>query len=428
MPVQTFNMPKNFYSRILDRVGASRVGIVFGGGQKEQIIVALQFSEIDPEKVAKICLKNARSTLGGMPPQAGIFGVMSYDDMATKKVVQSRFFALHKFLVIDQRANQYVLVDNGEGASEFDCSQVLHECEGDPSREATLTPMTLLADDDDGEYLEKVKRVLSDIRAGRFYQLNLIRQFRLPSVTTSSELAQRYLQYSGNQGSWVKIPGLEIISFSPETFVTYQREGGESVLSAWPIKGTIARGADRTSDAVQRQALLNSKKDDAELSIIVDLMRNDLNMICRRGSVRVAMAKSLKTTETVHHLEAKISGRLEEPVTLIDLFNALGPCGSITGAPKKEVMRAIAELESRPRGFFMGSAFFYDAVQGLLDSSILIRTIVNADGNYRYAAGSGIVVSSSPQNELDEVKAKCAILTKASPNFVSDEQERIRAI
>ncbi|MGE0173614.1 MAG: chorismate-binding protein [Oligoflexales bacterium] len=423
MNVQNHKMPQNFYVDLLDRVGNSDVGIVFGGGQKRHVIVGLKFSEVDPQIVSKLSLCAAKAPLGAMPCQSGIFGLLSYDDMVAKKVVQSRFFALHKFVVIDRKAGRYSIVDNGEVASEFDCSHILDATTGLRVTEAAA--QRLEPTHSDADYLASVERVLADIRSGRYYQLNLIRQFRFVSTPSHTDIAARYAQYSGNQGCWLKVPGLEVVSFSPETFLTYQREAEASVLSAWPIKGTIPRGYDPESDALRLDTLLRSAKDDAELSIIIDLMRNDLNVVCQRGSVRVAQSKSVRKTRTVHHLEAKISGVLANPTPLMDLFGVVGPCGSITGAPKAEVIKAIGEFEPSRRGFFMGSAFLFDSLLGTLDSSILIRTIVNSNGTYRYAAGSGIVVSSDPQSELEEVNAKCAILTQHHSHLTAEEEERI---
>jgi para-aminobenzoate synthetase component 1 len=188
----------------------------------------------------------------------------------------------------------------------------------------------------------------------------------------------------------------------------------EAQVETFPIKGTTGRILDDAqADAQAAAALLRSSKDRAELSIIVDLMRNDLHRVSRPGTVRVVSAADLLTTQSVHHLQACIRGTLRLPQTLGNLCAALCPGGSITGAPKREVMAAIRAYEGRGRGYFMGHVFYLDD-NGLFDSSLLIRSLVGTgDGRYQYAAGSGLVISSDPVEERQEIAAKCRVITEA---------------
>jgi para-aminobenzoate synthetase component 1 len=146
--------------------------------------------------------------------------------------------------------------------------------------------------------------------------------------------------------------------------------------------------------------------------MIIDLMRNDLNRICVPGTVKVKDANRLVSFINVHHLVGAVTGQLRDGLKIQDFLTALCPGGSITGAPKIEVIRAIREFEGRPRGFFMGHAFMLDE-SGTFNSSILIRTLQKVAGkDYEFSAGSGIVIHSDPKSERFEIDAKCNVLKR----------------
>ena len=262
------------------------------------------------------------------------------------------------------------------------------------------------------DYLENIEQILRWIRSGRFYQLNLLRYFRIFQDIPAEEWFRRFLKHSGPFGFLLWDNQQSIVSFSPERFVRIEIDPqGHKVIQTEPIKGTSARYEDPARDRESALALTQSSKDRAELSMIVDLMRNDLNRICSSGSVALVDSGSLKSFQHVHHLVAKVEGRLNENLTFERFVDSVCPAGSITGAPKIEVQQAILELEQRSRGFFMGNAFWM-ADDGTLDSSVLIRTATKIGSQpFEYAAGSGIVVSSRPEAELAEVYHKCRPLT-----------------
>jgi len=154
-----------------------------------------------------------------------------------------------------------------------------------------------------------------------------------------------------------------------------------------------------------------STKDRAELHMIIDLMRHDLYGASVPGTVRVLHAGRLLSLASVHHLEAEVCATLRPGITIGALLAAVCPGGSITGAPKQEVMLAIRAYEDRPRGYFMGHAF-YAADGGGFDSSILIRTLVQQGaGSFEYAAGGGLVIGSDPVGERREIAAKSRVVT-----------------
>lgn len=273
--------------------------------------------------------------------------------------------------------------------------------------------MTLESQGSDQDYLTTVAAVQEDIRAGRFYQLNLLRYFCLHGLHRGQQLLERFATHAGPFGSWLRLcDGLEVISLSPERFVQGSLDGGNFQVITQPIKGTAPRFSDSALDQEAAQGLLASPKDRAELAMITDLMRNDLFRVCRSGSVRVERPFELQSFANVHHLVSTVSGLVQPQMTWQPFWERLCPGGSITGAPKVEVMKAIRTYEGRDRGYFMGNFFAWDPGRGHLDSSILIRTVVKRPGGqYEFAAGSGIILGSEPEQEQAEIAAKSRVIT-----------------
>ena len=262
------------------------------------------------------------------------------------------------------------------------------------------------------DYLSKVRQVKSDISAGRFYQLNLLRYFDVDFHGNQSAIIERFFEHSGSHGAIFALHDEKVYSFSPERFVRFSHNS-ESILNleTWPIKGTRPRSSDAEQDQKYSNELRSSKKDQAELHMIVDLMRNDFRKISIAGTIDVVDRGCVHSFTSVHHLVAKIKAEMNSNMRFDDFFKALMPAGSITGAPKVEVMKAIRELENSDRNWFMGSAFYLDQM-GNFDSSVLIRTLwEGVDGSLKYAAGSGLVIKSCPHDELQEIETKCRVLT-----------------
>ncbi len=208
--------------------------------------------------------------------------------------------------------------------------------------------------------------------------------------------------------AYMSISGGAILSASPERFL--ETKGSSIVLN--PIKGTAKRGSNTTEDILSQTTLLQSAKDDAELLMIVDLLRNDLGRVCELGSVTVPNRKRLMSFSHYHHLVADICGQLKSKTTAYDLFNALFPGGSITGAPKIMAMDMIENLEKRPRGFYTG-AIGYFAPSGSC-FNIPIRTLTLQDnGRLSFATGGGIIADSDSQAEYEECLTKAAGILEA---------------
>jgi anthranilate/para-aminobenzoate synthase component I len=186
-----------------------------------------------------------------------------------------------------------------------------------------------------------------------------------------------------------------------------------------PIKGTRPRGQTPERDRALLRELSESEKERAELTMIVDLLRNDLGRICRLDSVRVEELCEQETYENVFHQVATIRGELSEKVGTGDILRAVFPGGSITGAPKIRAMEIIEELEPVKRGIYTGSLGYF-GFDGRSDLNIAIRTLVCLEKQFYYQVGGGIVWDSDPDEEYDETIHKGRSIYKVLESFCDE--------
>jgi para-aminobenzoate synthetase component 1 len=258
-------------------------------------------------------------------------------------------------------------------------------------------------------YADRVAVAKRYIRAGDIYQVNLTQ--RLSTQVDDAPLGvYRRVRVANPSAYAAYLPCGEstIISASPELFLDLR---GREVRTR-PIKGTRPRVGDPVIDAVRAQELQECEKDQAELAMIVDLMRNDLGRVCEFGTVRVASAAELETHPTVFHLVGTVTGELRGDRTWADLLRASFPGGSITGCPKIRAMRIIDELETTERGVYCGS-IGYIGLDGGLCLNIAIRTMVMRGDRLHLFGGGAIVADSEPDDEYAESLAKIEGLSRA---------------
>ena len=252
------------------------------------------------------------------------------------------------------------------------------------------------------DYIDGVRKTLEHIREGYTYQLNLSIKFTIEreSLDTLDLFTHLYKMYPAPFYAWFRSEQHQILSTSPERFL---RVDGGRVLSQ-PIKGTLR--FEQYDDSLVR-ILTESPKESAELSMIVDLIRNDISLNCEYGSVRVNGHKSTFVVDNLVQMYSSVLGSLKSDRTCVDLLLDAFPGGSITGCPKKKSMEIIDELEPHTRDVYCGS-FFVIRDQRHMDSSIAIRTgyYDTNTGAFHFFAGSGIVVDSDPEREYDETVAK----------------------
>jgi para-aminobenzoate synthetase component 1 len=216
----------------------------------------------------------------------------------------------------------------------------------------------------------------------------------------------------------LKFDNKHVISSSPERFLSLRNKpdisrnhsgGIERIIQTKPIKGTRPRYKDDALNDKMKQELLSSKKDDAELAMIVDLERNDLGRVCNYDSVKVTEKKEMEEHPTVYHLAATVEGKLHSRYDTIDLLKATFPGGSITGAPKVRAMQIIDELEPTKRSVYTG-AMGYLSFNGNIDLNIAIRTFLVKDDHIYFQVGGGIVADSKPESEYEETLHKARAL------------------
>ncbi|WGM32348.1 anthranilate synthase component I family protein [Brevundimonas sp. NIBR11] len=277
-------------------------------------------------------------------------------------------------------------------------------------------PATELEPERSGDdYLRAVADVVERIAAGEIFQANIARAWRgeLKPGADPFEVFVRLAAGAAPYGAFWRMGERVLVSNSPELFLIFDPAGRR--IETRPIKGTRPRDADSGVDAANAADLVASAKDRAENLMIVDLMRNDLSRAARPGSVRVEKLFALESFATVHHLVSTVTAEAQDGVGAAEVLAAAFPPGSITGAPKHQAMRVIAEHEP-PRGPWCGSLFLLEH-EGALTASVLIRTIgfhrEGAGWAFRTLAGAGIVADSDPASELAETEAKIAAIRRA---------------
>jgi para-aminobenzoate synthetase component 1 len=254
-----------------------------------------------------------------------------------------------------------------------------------------------------GDYARAVAGALELIRAGDIYQVNLSHRIEGPWDGDATSLLGRVTDRNPSPfGALVRLPGGSwLLSASPERFL---RVDGRRVVTR-PIKGTIARGATPAEDAALAGALAASRKDRAELAMIVDLLRNDLSRSCAAGTVEVVEPFALESHPTVHHLVATIAGTIVPGRTTVDVVRDAWPGGSISGVPKIRAMEVIDALEHARRGPYTGSLGWF-GFDGRADLAILIRTMRLEAGRAWLHGGGGITIRSDPDSEWRESLVK----------------------
>lgn len=257
-----------------------------------------------------------------------------------------------------------------------------------------------------------VAGVVERIHAGDIFQANIAQRFetRLPADVTAFDIYRRLNGAAPAPfAAQMNFPGFAMISSSPERFLRCDAAG--HVLTE-PIKGTRPRGRTGAEDAALARELAASAKDRAENVMIVDLLRNDLSRVCMDHSIEVPALCELQSFANVHHLVSRVTGRLRPERGPLDLLAAAFPGGSITGAPKPEAMKVIAQVEPHPRGAYCG-ALGWIGVDGAMDTSIAIRTLTIAGRKVYFHAGGGIVADSEPAAEYEETLAKASAMHRA---------------
>jgi para-aminobenzoate synthetase/4-amino-4-deoxychorismate lyase len=269
-----------------------------------------------------------------------------------------------------------------------------------------------------GDWHGAISTIKERIGAGDTYQVN--HTFRLHAAFAGDPrelyrdlvLAQR-----GGYAASLDTGRYHVASASPELFFRVE----DREIATRPMKGTIARGRWPAEDLALAEELVASEKDQAENLMIVDLLRNDLGRIAEFGSVRADRLLDLERYETLWTLTSEITAQLRDDVGITDVFAALFPSGSVTGAPKAATMAIIADLERSARGVYCGAVGYVGPATDGTDAqfNVAIRTVVvdTDEGIAEYGVGGGITWDSDASNEYEEARTKARLLVERRPEF-----------
>ncbi len=277
---------------------------------------------------------------------------------------------------------------------------------------AILKPFTIQPSLQADEYLQVVNRLKHHIQYGNIYEITFCLNFFSEDVRIHpwNTWLRLHALSPAPMACYFKAGTLHLISSSPERFLKKKNDR----LISQPIKGTIRRSAVREEDEQLKRALAESDKERSENVMIVDLVRNDLSRLARRGSVQVEELFGIYSLSHVHQMISTISCRIRPEITFADIIRATFPMGSMTGAPKISAMKLIDEYERFRRGWFSGCAGYIDPA-GNFDFNVIIRSIIyDAEKNrLSFPAGSAITIGCDARQEYEECLLKALMMRKA---------------
>ena len=390
------------------------------------------------EVILKDYLKdNKEANHTSLPIISGAIGYFSYDYglrqygivSQHKGLLDSPQALLHfydVFIIEDHEANLLYIVANGKLKAEDDTIQEIKEIldstleKAEPLAEipkqfhgilTNIKRQEVKADFENKDYIEAIEKMKKHIVEGDIYVVNMTEQFRISSCKDPYEVFKLLRTLSPSPfGAYMNYTDFAIISSSPERFLKVKNN---KILTS-PIKGTRKRGKTKEEDEMLKRELECSEKEKSELLMIVDLERNDLNKICKPGSVKVNNLFSIASYAQVFHLASDVEGQLKEEgnegqLDAIDILSAMFPGGSITGTPKLSAMKIIDSVEKSSRNLYTGS-IGYIGLDGSMDLNIVIRTAIYQNRTYHVGAGGGITYESDAEFEMEEVLQKAKAL------------------
>jgi anthranilate synthase component 1 len=309
-------------------------------------------------------------------------------------------------------ATLYALGDRWEGELEqWRDATALRLAQVTPLADPVLpgTPGIIWRDSTE-RYRAIIEEAKAAITEGEAYQLCVTTQLLVEAAIDPIAL-HRVIRGSNpthHQGL-IRADELTLVSASPETFLDVSSQG---VVTTRPIKGTRPRGLTPEDDEALARELLGSDKEQAENLMIVDLMRNDLSVVCDTGSVAVPELMVVESYASVHQLVSTVTGQLRRDADVVDLIDAAFPAGSMTGAPKRRAVELLAGWEGAPRGYYSGVWGVWRA-DGSATLAMTIRTAVIAKDSMTLGVGGGITALSEAGSEIAEVGIKAMPFLRA---------------
>jgi para-aminobenzoate synthetase / 4-amino-4-deoxychorismate lyase len=281
----------------------------------------------------------------------------------------------------------------------------------------------------ESDYVRQIAAIHEWIRAGDVYQLNFTAPFRLEAPgSVAAHFARLHARQPVDYGAFLHWrQGRHILSFSPELFFRIDRAGDSRRIVTRPMKGTARRGRTTREDREIAEWLHNDAKNRSENVMIVDLLRNDLGRVAKFGSVQAENLFAVERYPTLWQMTSTVSAELRPETGFRDIFRALFPCGSVTGAPKVRAMQLLAKLESAPRGVYTGAIGFFSPERTVFN--VAIRTLELVEGRGSFGAGSGVVIDSDPAEEFRECLLKAQFLAgpahRTSGAFVVSQPDEL---
>jgi anthranilate synthase len=358
-------------------------------------------------------------------PHLGLYGAFGYDLAFQFEPIQLKhtrppfYKAAHLFL-----PDELILVDHRKEIAQRRAYDFIFNGQDTLGLERTGEGLLLKrgvaghiqSDHGPGEYAAKVRVVQEGCRKGDFFEVVPSQVFYTGYGGTPSELFKVVQKVNPSPYEFlINLGDEQLVGSSPEMFV---RVEGDFVETC-PISGTIARGKDAMEDSDQILSLLNSKKDESELTMVTDVDRNDKSRICKPGTVHLKGRRLIETYSRLFHTVDHVTGILREDCDSLDAFLSHMWAVTLTGAPKRAAMQKIEELENSPRGWY-GGAIGFISFNGNLNTGITIRTIHLKDGIAKVRVGATLLIDSDPDEEEKETRIKAsafidAVLGKIPP-------------
>lgn len=263
-------------------------------------------------------------------------------------------------------------------------------------------------------YNEHIDKIHEYIKQEKTKQVNYTLQMESKVEGDSYSFYKQLKEVQSNYSAYLHIGDYTILSASPELFFQLK----DDTLTARPMKGTIGRGLTYEEDMENAAWLAQSEKNKLENKMVVELMTEELKAVAKPNSIRVASAYDVERYPTVYQMTSTIQADIDNDKTITDIFNALFPCGSITGQPKETTMEIIRELETTTREVYCGTIGFITPSKEAI-FNVPIRTVVinNNDHIARYGVGGAITIDSTKEEEYEEVLTKAAVLNEKRDTF-----------
>ncbi|WP_312794953.1 anthranilate synthase [Tianweitania sp.] len=349
----------------------------------------------------------------------GLYGAFGYDlafqfdpvDLKLQRATSQRDLVLYlpdEILVVDHYTAQAWHDRYDFAASGVSTRDIARETQAEPFRTADRIPPR--GDHEPGEYAKLVERAKDSFRRGDLFEVVPGQTFYERCETKPSAISRKLKSINPSPYSFfINLgEGEYLVGASPEMFV---RVSGRRVETC-PISGTIKRGEDAIGDAEQIIQLLNSKKDESELTMCSDVDRNDKSRVCEPGSVRVIGRRQIEMYSRLIHTVDHIEGRLRENMDAFDAFLSHAWAVTVTGAPKLWAMRFLEQNEKSPRAWY-GGAIGMVHFNGDLNTGLTLRTIRIKDGIAEVRAGATLLFDSNPQEEEAETELKASAMLSA---------------